>query len=175
MPDAVSVFDIDAALRQVRDTPRFSVHGRVTRIIGTVIEATGLNLAVGERCSVEPGGEPILAEVVGFHERGLLLMPFGDVTGIPPGTLVRSIGRKPAVGVSDALAGRVLDGLGRPIDGLGPIVPRDHYPLNCRAPNPLERKRVTEVLSTGVRAIDPLSASQVARTKYPCGRSGRFH
>jgi FliI/YscN family ATPase len=143
-------------LAAIERAPRFTVHGRVTRIVGPVVEASSLEVAMGELVKITAGDGDIIAEVVGFHERGIMLMPFGDVTGIPRGALVQALGRKPDVAVGDGLAGRILDGLGRPMDGNGPIDVDARYPLMADPPNPLERERIDAVLGTGIRAIDGL-------------------
>jgi flagellar biosynthesis/type III secretory pathway ATPase len=121
------------------------VHGRVTRVIGQVIEASSLDVALGELCRIESHGRPrVTAQVVGFHERGVLLTPLGDLEGIHPGSMVRPLHR------------RVVDGLGRPIDGLGGVGEGTRYALSAEPPHPLERSRIERPLGTGVRAIDGL-------------------
>jgi FliI/YscN family ATPase len=94
--------------------------------------------------------------VVGFHERGILLMPLGAIEGIHPGARVVPFGRALYAEVGDGLIGRVLDGLGRPIDGRGSPGPMRRRPLGAAPPGPLERARITAPLATGVRAIDGL-------------------
>ncbi len=146
-----------AALARIKDAPRFAVSGRVTRIIGSIVEASVLDVAMGELCRISGGMlKDMTAEVVGFHERGIMLMPFGDVMGIPPGARVSALGRKPDVAVSEELLGRILDGLGRPMDGGSVLPTTERYPLNASPPSPLERERITKPLATGVRALDGL-------------------
>jgi FliI/YscN family ATPase len=141
----------------VAQTPRFAVHGRVTRVVGQVIEASSLPVALGELCRIESAGaRRLTAQVVGFHERGILLVPLRDLEGIQPGATVRPLGRAMDVAVGEGLIGRVIDGLGRPMDGLGPILPRARYPLHAEPPNPLERARISRPLGTGVRCLDGL-------------------
>jgi FliI/YscN family ATPase len=145
------------ALARIRNQPRFAVHGRVTRVIGQVIEASSLDVALGELCRIESAGRPrVTTQVVGFHERGVLLVPLGDLEGIHPGAMVRPLGRGLDVRVSDSLVGRVIDGLGRPIDGLGPLGTTTRYALSAEPPHPLERTRIERPLGTGVRALDGL-------------------
>ncbi len=146
-----------SALSKIEGAPRYAVLGRVTRIVGPVIEASCLEVAMGELCRISiEQSDDMIAEVVGFHERGIMLMPFGDVAGIPQGALVQSLGRKPDVAVGKGLLGRILDGLGRPMDGRGPVEVDSTYPLDADPPHPLERTRITDRLGTGVRAIDGL-------------------
>ena len=145
------------ALSRLDDAPRFSVCGRVNRVIGQVVEVSSLPVAVGEVCRIVPDGqEALLAQVVGFHERGVLLMPLSRVEGIHPGAEVIPLRHAFAADVGEGLIGRVLDGLGRPIDGLGPIGATRRRSLGADAPGPLGRARIDTPLGTGVRAIDGL-------------------
>ena len=131
--------------------------GTVTRLVGLTIEGRGPLCTVGELCRIHPlgGGKPIPAEVVGFHERAVLMMPLGDVTGLGPGSRVEALGRPLSVAVGDGILGRVVDGLGRPLDG-GPPITGAPVPLDNHPPQPLRRRRVNEPLSLGVRAVDAL-------------------
>ncbi|WP_345785262.1 FliI/YscN family ATPase [Roseisolibacter sp. H3M3-2] len=131
-------------------------YGKVTRVVGLVIEATGLDVGLGELCRVTSlaGDRSVLAEVVGFHEKGVLLMPLGDMDGLHPGSSVRALGRSFGVDVGPQLLGRILNGLGHPIDGKGKLEAEERVPLSAEPPNPLVREMVTETLETGVRAID---------------------
>src|SRR5438132_4566090 len=132
--------------------------GAVVQLIGMTIEAEGVAGRLGEVCQVYPrrGEPPIAAEVVGFRNERALLMPLGVMEGIKPGSEVRATGHSFSVAVGDELLGRVIDGLGRPIDDKGPIVAARRYPTTAEAPHPLQRSRINVVLATGVRAIDGL-------------------
>jgi flagellum-specific ATP synthase len=151
--------------------------GRLTRVAGLVMEATGLKLAVGSGCSVElPNGSSVDAEVVGFAGERLYLMPANEVYGLVPGAKVvpvevtqappkcgytghprrRGSDRAKHIPVGDALLGRVLDGAGRPLDRLGPVFTEQSAPLQNRPFNPLERMPITHTLDVGVRAINAL-------------------
>ena len=133
--------------------------GKVTQIIGLVIESQGPTVTVGELCYVSShfaGMSPIPAEVVGFREGSVLLMPVGEMQGIGPGCEVIATGRRLRVKVGPELLGRVLDGLGNPIDGKGPILAKEEYPLQAPPPPPLTRPRIHDNLYVGVRAIDGL-------------------
>lgn len=142
------------AVRDVQDVPTVGV---VTRMIGLTVEGRGPLCTVGDACRIYPmgGAPPILAEVVGFHEQAILMMPLGGGTGIGPGSRIESVGRPVDVAVGDGLLGRVLDGLGRPLDGGPPIVGK-RVPVDNRPPRPLQRLRIHESLPLGVRAIDAL-------------------
>jgi FliI/YscN family ATPase len=141
---------------RIGDMPRFSAHGRVTRVVGLVIEATGLDVGLSELCRVTSLSEEksVLAEVVGFHERGVLLMPLGEIDGLHPGSSATPLGRSFGADVGPGLLGRVLNGLGHPIDGKGPLEHTHRVPLTAEPPNPLQREIISEPLETGVRAID---------------------
>jgi flagellum-specific ATP synthase len=146
---------LEAALARLESVTPFTVHGRVTRVIGQVVEASALDVHVGEVCRIgNLRGSGLLALVVGFHERGVLLMPMGDVQGIHPGAAVSPLRRSLYIAVGDALVGRVLDGLGHPMDQRGPLRGTERRSLNTPPPNPLERSRILQPLGTGVRAID---------------------
>ena len=143
---------------RIGDLPRLYRLGRVTRVVGLVIEAAGLDVGLSELCRVTSLSEEksVLAEVVGFHERGVLLMPLGDIDGLHPGSSVTPLGRTFGVDVGPGLLGRVLNGLGHPIDGKGRIDHSHRMPLSAEPPHPLQRQIITEPLETGVRAIDGL-------------------
>jgi FliI/YscN family ATPase len=141
----------------INDVPRFTAFGRVTRVIGQVVEVTSLPVAVGEMCRIAPDDDyGILAQVAGFHERGVQLMPLGELEGIHPGDTVVPLGRAFFARAGEQLAGRVLNGLGEPIDGGGPLGRTRRQSLTAEPPSPLERPRIREPLATGVRAIDGL-------------------
>jgi flagellum-specific ATP synthase len=130
--------------------------GKVVRVTGLIIESEGPNLALGEVCKISTGrGEaPIHAEVVGFRENRILLMPLGATDNLRTGSEVTASSFGSIVPVGRGLLGRVIDGLGQPMDGRGPLVCERARDLRSAPPNPLRRRRISEPLSTGVRAID---------------------
>ncbi|QUH20839.1 flagellar protein export ATPase FliI [Alkaliphilus sp. B6464] len=132
--------------------------GYVSQVIGLTIESIGPAVKLGEICRIYTlkGTEPILAEVVGFKEKKVLLMPLGEMEGIGPGSKVEALGTTMEVNVGESLLGRVLDGLGNPIDGKGPLDSCKTYPVMASPPNPLLRTKIEEPLALGVRAIDGL-------------------
>lgn len=151
--------------------------GRITRVAGLVMEAVGLKLPVGSPCNIPlPNGTMIEAEVVGFQDDRLFLMPQSDVEGIVPGTRVypvEPVRPPPRTGpisftprradehsrrlpVGEELLGRVLDGAGRPLDNLGPLHTERSAPLAVRAANPLGRAPIRDILDTGIRAINSM-------------------
>jgi flagellum-specific ATP synthase len=133
--------------------------GQVTGVVGLVVTARGPRAMVGELCWLSPGpGSPegLWAEVVGFREKQTLLMPLGSLEGLSPGWEVRATGTTHPVRVGEGLLGRVVDGLGRPMDGKGPLSGTGVYPVNATPPDALSRQRISEPLTTGVRALDGL-------------------
>jgi flagellum-specific ATP synthase len=139
--------------------PGFRLYGRVEQIIGLVIESNGPIARIGDLChveSVDPKGvrAMIPVEVVGFRGSRTLLMPLGELEGVRAGDYVHSTGACLSVPVGDALLGRVLDGLGRPMDGLPAPKCDVRYPVQAMPPNALDRQMISKPLATGVRAID---------------------
>jgi len=132
--------------------------GYVSQVIGLTIESVGPAVKLGEICKIYTlkGAEPILAEAVGFKEKKVLLMPLGEMEGIGPGSKVEALGTTLEVNVGEELLGRVLDGLGNPIDGKGPLTSSKSYPVMAAPPNPLLRTKIEEPLTLGVKAIDGL-------------------
>ena len=151
--------DIKKFTNAIHDCESIKMSGKVTQVIGLVIECKGPHVSIGELCYVcsrFENVEPIPAEVVGFREGNVLLMPIGEMEGIGPGCEVISAQRVLKVKVGPQLLGRVLDGLGEPMDGKGPLLCKEEYPLQAAPPPPLERPRIKDSLYVGVRAIDGL-------------------
>lgn len=132
--------------------------GKIVQVIGLVMESQGPAVAIGDLCMVERSGdkEPLPVEVVGFKNNSALLMPLGDLSGVGPGSEVVAETRPLTVKVGEELIGRVLNGLGNPIDGKGPILTEKEYPIVNLPPDPLRRSRIKEILTLGVRALDGL-------------------
>jgi flagellum-specific ATP synthase len=158
---------LENLLRRVQETEVIRNHGRVVQLIGLVIESEGPLAAVGEICRIESAGHDgsTLAEVVGFRNHHVLLMPLGELHGIHPGSEVIALGSALRVPVGDELLGRVIDGLGHPLDDLGQIHAVDDVSLNLPPPHPLKRQRISQCFRTGIKAID---------TFIPCGRGQRL-
>ena len=154
-------------IERVERTKPYRWLGRVSKIIGLVVESQGPAASVGEMCEIRSPDHhhSVAAEVVGFRDDRTLLMPLGDMTGIAHGDEVVSRGRQLSVRVGDGLLGRVLDGLGRPIDGRGPIMAADERMVHGQAPCPMDRPCIVEPLPTGIRTIDTL---------FTCGRGQRM-
>lgn len=139
--------------------------GWVCRVMGHLIEAEGPASQMGELCFLEIDEHLYRAEVVGFNEHKVLLMPIDEMTGVRAGTPVIATGRPQMVPVGDSLLGRVLDPYGVPLDRKpAPIVQRQ-YPLDSEPPSPLDRARIEEIMPLGVRAVDAVLS---------CGRGQRL-
>ncbi len=133
--------------------------GKISQAIGLTIEATGSRVSLGELCFIRTNfadRKEIPAEVVGFKDNTILLMPLGNLEGIGPGSELIATGTTLRVNVGLELQGRVLDGMGQPLDDKGRIKTNISYPVMNQPPSPLKRKRITEVLPVGVKAIDGL-------------------
>jgi len=130
--------------------------GRVERVTGLILEARGPRVPIGELCRIETSAGRLLAEVVGFRDQYTLLMALQETAGLGPGDVVTALGYPMRIGVGMGLLGRIVNGLGEPIDGLGPFTPEDFRVTVAPAPDPLRRSRIREPLSVGVRAIDGL-------------------
>jgi flagellum-specific ATP synthase len=142
--------------RKLRDVNTIKTVGSVKRAVGLVVESQGPPVSVGELCEIIGQGrtDVIPAEVIGFRDNYVLSMPFYKVNGVKLGDKVVCRKKQGSVPVSWALLGRVINGMGEPIDGLGPIRSEGEYPLQPAGTNPLERKNIEDILGTGIRAID---------------------
>jgi flagellum-specific ATP synthase len=158
---------LNSALQRVRGARVTETCGRVVQLIGLVVESEGPVASVGDVCRIVSANRDgdTLAEVVGFRNHHLLLMPLGELHGIHPGSEVIATGMPLRVGVGPALKGRVIDGLGKPLDDLGPIATQQTVGLNLRPPHPLKRQRIHDTFQTGIKALD---------TFTPCGRGQRL-
>jgi len=155
-------FDFAKELEVVNKAETLNPHGKVIQVVGMVVEASGPSAPVGDVCLVYPTGNSfdrenaVACEVVGFREDRILLMPYGNIRGIHPGSRVVGTRSQSVCQVGDELLGRVIAGAGHPIDGKGPPLCRKKYPLYGKDINPVARARITEPLVTGVKSIDSL-------------------
>ncbi len=158
---------LERASDELRQADLHRRHGRVTNLIGLIVEATGLEAEVGEVCHIAAGRRrpSVPAEVVGFRAGKTLLMPLGDMNGIAPGRTVTATGEAMRVHVGDELLGRVLDGLGRPMDGMPDASGAPLRSTLGSPPDPLSRPRIEDRVRLGVRAMDSM---------IPCGRGQRL-
>ena len=154
MADTRAPLSLDRLEDTLAGVDTVSVVGRLRAVVGLSIEADLPGARVGELCEIERhDGSLLRAEVVGFREQSATLLPLGTADGLGPDDLVRPARRRLEVTFGDALLGRVLDGLGQPIDG-GPPIEGTAREVHGRAPSPLSRPRIARVLPTGVRALD---------------------
>jgi flagellum-specific ATP synthase len=166
-PEPCSTNRLQGLLRRAQQTQVVRNHGRVVQLIGLVIESEGPLAAVGEICRIESARHDghTLAEVVGFRNHHVLLMPLGETHGIHPGSEVIALGTSLQVPVGDALMGRVIDAIGNPLDDKGPIEANNAINLHTPPPHPLKRQRIHDTFRTGIKAIDAFT---------PCGRGQRL-
>lgn len=141
---------------KVLETKILNYKGQVSEIIGLVIHAVGPKAGIGELVHIEHDKGKIPAEVVGFKENKTLLMPLGNINGISPGDIIVATGEVLKVKVGPNIVGRVLDGLGNPIDDKGELRWEKEYSLEHEPPHPLKRKRITQPLPLGIKVIDGL-------------------
>jgi flagellum-specific ATP synthase len=166
MPSSADVgLSLDWYVARVQDVEPAPISGRVSRVVGLVVESIGPRARVGELCELRGHGAPLPLEIVGFRDGRMLSVPLGDTAGIRPGDRIVACGGVQSIPVGDKLLGRVIDGLGRPIDGRGPLDAPVRAPLRPAAINPLARDPIAMPLATGVRAIDAL---------LTCGRGQRI-
>lgn len=141
-------------IKRVKETPVMNYTGRVIKVVGLTIEVEGIQSSVGEICLIyNQLNEAVKAEVVGFKEGSIMLMPLGEIVGISPGCKVVSTGEVFSIRCSDELLGRIIDGIGSPIDNK-PQVSGIKYSIYNSPPNPMQRRRIKEIMPTGIRAID---------------------
>ncbi len=149
--------DIKEAIKNIYSIRTHYVYGRVNKVIGLVIEGKGLKTSIGSVCEVVvDDGNVFPAEVVGFRNSTVLLMPYGELRGIKPGAYIKDSNIPAEIGVGRELLGRVVDCFVEPIDEKGPIKLDGFYPLYAEPLNPLHRKRIDTPLDVGIRAINGL-------------------
>lgn len=146
--------DFDKINKKIENLELTISEGRVKKIIGLTVEVEGIKAFVGELCVIyNQVNKPVNCEVVGFKDKEVILMALGELTLIAPGCKVISKGIPLSVMCSDNLLGKVLDGLGNPIDNSDAVL-GDRYNLNNEPPDPMKRKKIQNIMETGVRAID---------------------
>jgi len=139
--------------------------GAVTKVSGLTVESNGPSLGLGELCGITlRDGKRVLAEVIGFNNDHIILLPMEHIDGISPGDKVTARNSPRCISLSDAVLGRVLNGLGKPIDNLGTLIGTDKKPLDANSPTPLSREMISKPLSLGIKSIDGM---------LTCGRGQR--
>ncbi len=153
----MSRINLDRYIAAVEGSRPIRFQGKVTQVVGLVIEGYCPDAAVGTLCEIHPqSGPAIPAEVVGFRDNKTLLMPLGELRGLGLGSLIGVLRQKASMGVGPALLGRVIDGLGTPIDDKGPIAVEEEYPIYAMPVNPMKRTPIRKPLDLGIRAINGL-------------------
>lgn len=146
----------------IRHGETIACYGKIEKVVGMTIESSGPEVSVGDVCLIYPSraaknaGNGVRAEVVGIDEGKVKLMPFEDISGIGPGSIVETTSSVLRIPVGEGLMGRILDGIGSPIDGKGAIQADDFYPVHNKVSNPLGRPRIDKRINMGVKAIDGL-------------------
>ena len=160
-------FSLARYLQQIDRIDTMPPSGRVVRTVGLLIESQGPRVSVGATCDVigRNGSSSLTVQVVGFRDGIVLAVPLGDTVGVQPGDRIVARGRALDIGVGPGLLGRVIDALGQPLDGLGPVATTNRYPIHPPPLNPMDRDPVVAPLPSGVRAIDTL---------LTCGRGQRI-
>jgi flagellum-specific ATP synthase len=163
VPEAAA---FEQAARQAAEATVARLTARVRKIVGAIIECTGLAAPVGARVVVHARLRgPVDGEIVGFRENAALVMAYGETAGVSPRDEVEVTEIRPTLRVGPGLLGRVIDALGRPLDGKGPVAAAEARPLFAAPPHPLRRQRISRPLGTGIRAIDAM---------LTCGRGARL-
>lgn len=153
-----STLSLDRYHRCLNSTCTIQAYGKVTNVVGLVIEAQGPVSRLGSVCDIYTKGHThkITAEVLGFRDNKVMLMPLAEIRGIGPGCPIVARQQRATIPVGMALLGRIIDGLGNPIDNKGAISNESEYPLYGAPINPLSRKRISQPLDLGIRAINGL-------------------
>ncbi|MFT5392229.1 MAG: flagellum-specific ATP synthase [Gammaproteobacteria bacterium] len=148
---------LEPYVRRAKNPRPLVVEGQLSRMVGLTLETVGCQAAIGDRCHIRRSqGANVEAEVVGFVDERLLLMPIGDIRGLAPAAAVVPFGRSGQMPVGDGLLGRVISGTGQPLDGVGPLQNVEKVPMRMRPINPLERPLICEPLDVGVGAINSM-------------------
>lgn len=149
--------DLEKVSSLINSCNTLKLRGKVDKVIGMTIEAVGVQAKIGEICKIYLSDTAyILSEVVGFKDEKVIIMPYDDVSGIGPGSFVEPTNEQLQIQVGEHLRGRILDGLGRPIDDEGAVPDTKSYSVAGKISNPLVRPRITEQLHIGIKAIDSL-------------------
>ena len=158
--------DLSKYKEEINNIRPFKFIGSIDMVSGLTVESIGPVASVGELCRIySESGEEFFAEVIGFRQNRLILMPIGKTSGIKPGLRVSPLGRSLSIKVNPDILGRIFDALGNPIDDGNSILEGVEYSLDNIPPHPLKRARITDILPVGVKAIDSL---------LTCGRGQRI-
>jgi len=141
----------------LRSCQPVKMEGKIVKVAGIVAQANGPGMSIGSLCCIKNScGQSMQAEVIGFNDKRVIVMPFGEMRGIEPGSRIVDINKNPSIKVGEAYLGRIVDGLGNPIDGKGSIQTKDDYPIYGNVINPLKREIINDVVDVGVRSINAM-------------------
>jgi flagellum-specific ATP synthase len=141
----------------LRSCQPIKMEGKIVKVAGIVAQANGPGMSIGSLCCIKnSSGQSMQAEVIGFNDKRVIVMPFGEMRGIEPGSRIVDINKNPSIKVGEAYLGRIVDGLGNPIDGKGSIQTKDDYPIYGNVINPLKREIINDVVDVGVRSINAM-------------------
>jgi flagellum-specific ATP synthase len=147
----------DKYQKAIRSCQPIKLEGKIVKVAGIVAQANGPGMSIGSLCCIKnSNGQSMQAEVIGFNDRRVVVMPFGELRGIEPGSRIVDVNKRPSIKVGDAYLGRVVDGLGNPIDGKGAIQTKADYPIYGNVINPLKREIINEVVDVGVCSINAM-------------------
>ena len=141
----------------LRSCQPIKMEGKIVKVAGIVAQANGPGMSVGSLCCIKnSSGQSMQAEVIGFNDKRVIVMPFGEMRGIEPGSRIVDVNKNPSIKVGEAYLSRIVDGLGNPIDGKGSIQAKDDYPIYGNVINPLKREIINDVVDVGVRSINAM-------------------
>jgi len=157
MTDLKPIIKWDKYQEAIRSCQPIKMEGKIVKVAGIVAQANGPGMSIGSLCSIRNGsGQNMQAEVIGFNDKRVIVMPFGEMRGIEPGSRIVDINKRPAIKVGEAYLSRVVDGLGHPIDGKGSIQANADYPIYGNVINPLKREIINEVIDVGVCSVNAM-------------------
>jgi flagellum-specific ATP synthase len=157
MKDFKPTIDWNKYKEALKSCRLIKMEGKIVKVAGIVAQADGPGMSIGSLCSIKnSSGQNMPAEVIGFNDKSVIVMPFGEMRGIEPGSRIVDINKKPTVKVGEAYLNRVVDGLGIPIDGKGAIKANIDYPIYGNVLNPLKREIIHEVIDVGVCSINAM-------------------
>jgi len=152
-----SAVNWDTYFKAVATCDNVRPQGRISKVVGLVAEGDGLGLGIGSLCSIRNDyNEDIRAEVIGFRDEKVLVMPYGSIRGISPGSRIVPLADMPEAPVGNSFLGRVLDGMGEPLDGKGPVLADMNYPLYGKPINPMKRKTIRDPMDVGINAVNTM-------------------
>ncbi len=149
-------FDFARSLQKIQHSDPLRIYGRIDKIVGLAVESQGPPASMGDMLLLEDHPAKVPLQVVGFSGNKTISMPLGDLTGMYPGQRLYSSGAPPGFKISEGILGRVINGLGQPLDSFPDFARRDYLNIYASPPNAMQREPINSVLSTGIKAIDSM-------------------